>query len=196
MSYVPATLSYRVFEKKQRGFEAGRRQGVKFMGVPVVIDSLDFARNAGVRRGKIAISGFQRLQDYLVNNSGELGYAVIGALDANGRPVLRIDIQGVVSLQCQRCLEELEHMLDIHAELRVAQNEQELQSFDEDESVDCILTQPEMDVLSLIEDEIILSLPVSSRHEQGECMPGGRQDGKIIREASPFAALAALKKTH
>jgi uncharacterized protein len=166
------------------------------MGVPVVIDPLDFARNAGVCRGKIAISGFQRLQDYLVNNSGELGYAVIGVLDANGRPVLRIDIQGVVSLQCQRCLEELEHMLDIRAELLLAQNEQELQSFDEDESVDCILTQPEMDVLSLIEDEIILSLPVSSRHEQGECMTGGRQDGKTIREASPFAALTALKKTH
>jgi uncharacterized protein len=53
-----------------------------------------------------------------------------------------------------------------------------------------------MDVLSLIEDEIILGLPVSPRHEQGECTPGGREEGKTTREASPFAALAALKKTH
>lgn len=166
------------------------------MAVPIVIDSLDFACKAEVCRGKIAIAGFQRLQDYLVNNFGELGYAVIGVLDANGRPVLRVDIQGVVNLQCQRCLEELEHVLDIHTELLLAQNEQELQRFDEDESVDCILAQHDMDVLSLIEDEIILGLPVSPRHEQSECMPGGREDGKTTRETSPFAALAVLKKTH
>lgn len=166
------------------------------MTLPLVIDVLDFARNAGLRRGKIVVSSLRRLQDYLVGNSGELGYSVIGALDANGRPVLHIDIQGAVSLQCQRCLEELEHALDVHTELLLAQNEQEFQSFDEDESVDCILAQPDMDVLSLIEDEIILSLPSSPRHEQSECKSGGRSDGKVIREASPFAALAALKKTH
>jgi uncharacterized protein len=184
------------FQKSSEILKPVEDKGAMFTGVPPVIDSLDFACKAEVRRGKIAIAGFQRLQDYLVNNSGELGYAVIGALDANGRPVLRVDIRGVVNLQCQRCLEELEHVLDIHTELLLAQNEQELQSFDEDESVDCILAQPDMDVLSLIEDEIILGLPVSPRHGQGECASGGREDGKATREASSFAALAALKKTH
>jgi len=184
------------FQKSSEILKPVEDKSATCMAVPLVIDSLDFACKAEVRRGKIAIAGFQRLQDYLVNNSGELGYAVIGALDANGRPVLRVDIQGVVKLQCQRCLEELEHVLDIHTELLLAQNEQELQSFDEDECVDSILAQPDMDVLSLIEDEIILGLPVSPRHQQGECASGGREDGKAIREASPFAALAALKKTH
>ena len=91
------------------------------MTLPLVIDVLDFARNAGLGRGKIVVSSLRRLQDYLVGNSGELGYSVIGALDANGRPVLHIDIQGAVSLQCQRCLEELEHALDVHTELLLAQ---------------------------------------------------------------------------
>ena len=186
----------RYFQKSSEILKPVEDKSAMFMGVPLVIDSLDFACKAEVCRGKIAIAGFQRLQDYLVNNSGELGYAVIGALDANGRPVLRVDIQGVVNLQCQRCLEELEHVLDIHTELLLAQNEQELQSFDEDEYVDCILAQPDMDVLALIEDEIILGLPVSPRHEQSECTSGGREEGKAIREVSPFAALAALKKTH
>lgn len=184
------------FQKSSEILKSAEDKSAIFMVVPFVIDSLDFAYNAEVRRGKIAIAGFQRLQDYLVNTSSELGYAVIGVLDANGRPVLRVDIQGIVNLRCQRCLEELEHVLDIHTELLLAQDEQELQRFDEDESVDCILAQPDMDVLSLIEDEIILGLPVSPRHEQGECMAGGREDGKTTRETSPFAALAALKKTH
>ena len=196
MSYVRQPYHPGYFRKGSEILKPVGDKSVTFMTVPLVIDSLDFACNAEVCRGKIAIAGFQRLQDYLANNSGELEYAVTGALDANGRPVLRVDIQGVVSLQCQRCLEELEQVLDIHTELLLAQNEQELQSLDEDEFVDCILAQSEMDVLLLIEDEIILALPVSPRHEQDECMPGGREDGKAIREASPFAALAALKKTH
>ena len=184
------------FQKSSGILKPIEDKSAMFMVVPLVIDSVDFACKGEARHGKIAIAGFQRLQDYLVNNSGELEYSVIGVLDVNGRPVLRVDIQGVVKLQCQRCLEELEHVLDIHTELLLAQNEQELQSFDEDESVDCILAQSDMNVLSLIEDEIILGLPVSPRHEQGDCMPGGREDGKTTRETSPFAALAALKKTH
>ena len=197
-SYVlcPGNRNMEYFQKSSEILKPLEDKSTTFMAVPLVIDSLDFVCKAEVRRGKIAIAGFQRLQDYLASNSGELGYAVTGVLDANGRPVLRVDIQGIVNLQCQRCLEELKHVLDIHTELLLAQNEQELQHFDEDESLDCILAQPDMDVLSLIEDEIILGLPVSPRHEQSRCTSGGREDGKATRKVSPFAALAALKKTH
>ena len=168
------------------------------MSVRLVIDALDFARNAGAQHGKIALSGFERLQDYLADNSGELQYSVTGALNRNGKPVLRVAVQGLIYLQCQRCLEELGHVLDIHTELLLAQSEDELSRLDEDESVDCVLARPDMDVLALIEDEIILSLPISPRHEQCECRIGEQDSNKktAIGERSPFAALAALKKRH
>ena len=47
----------------------------------LIIDALDFARHAGAHHGKIALSEFERLHDYLAANSGELqvrGYRRIG----------------------------------------------------------------------------------------------------------------------
>ena len=42
-------------------------------------------------------------------------------------------------------------------------------ALDEDESVECILAARDTDVLTLVEDEILLSLPISPRHDEGEC---------------------------
>lgn len=165
------------------------------MSARLVIDGLDFIRNAGVHHGKIAVAEMERLQDYLFDKLGELEYSVSGTLGRNGRPVLRLAIKGAISLRCQRCLGGLAHAVNLKADLLLAENEGELARFDQDESVDAIQATPEMDVLALIEDEIILSLPVSPRHVQGECAtvrPTGSDTGK----EHAFAALAALKKQH
>lgn len=166
------------------------------MSVWPVIDALDFARNAGTHHGKIALSGLERLQDYLVGNSGELRYEITGALNGNGRPILRISVQGLIKLRCQRCLGELGHVLDLRTDLLLAENEKELSSFDEDESIDGILAEPDLDVLALIEDEIILSLPISPRHSESECAIRDGLNVDTAAENPLFAALAALKKLH
>ncbi|SEK91277.1 YceD family protein [Nitrosovibrio tenuis] len=166
------------------------------MSVRPIIDALDFARNAGAQHGKIALSGLGRLQDYLAENSGELRYEITGALNRNAKPILQISVQGLIKLRCQRCLDELGHMLDLRTELLLAENEQELTSLDEDESVDGILAEPDLDVFALIEDEIILSLPISPRHDESECSIGSQHNVSTAEQKPHFAALAALKKLH
>jgi uncharacterized protein len=163
--------------------------------MPLIIDALDFAHHAGAHHGKIAVSEFARLHDYLAANSGELQYAVTGALDKDAKPVLQIAVRGALILRCQRCLGELEHKLDFSTVLRLAKNEHELARLDDDESVECILAARDTDVLRLIEDEILLSLPSSPRHNEGECSIAGLEGRGIARE-KPLAALAGLKKLH
>jgi uncharacterized protein len=54
-----------------------------------------------------------------------------------------------------------------------------------------------MDVTDLIEDEIILSLSISSRHKEGECEIHDPERYKMREETNsenPFAVLKALKK--
>lgn len=166
------------------------------MPVRLIIDALDFARNAGAHHGKIALSKFERLQDYLTDNDGELQYAVTGTLNREARPVLQIVVQGSINLQCQRCLGQIGHALDLQTDLLLAQNENELSSLDEDESVDCILATSDMDALALIEDEIILSLPISPRHGENECLVDNIHSNDAAGEKPLFAALAALKNLH
>lgn len=161
----------------------------------LVIDALDFARNAVSHHGKIALSELERLQDYLAGNCGELKYAIHGAVDRNGKPILKIVIQGSMNLRCQRCLGELGHVLDLRKDLSLARDEHELSRLDEDESADGVLAISDMDIIALIEDEIILSLPASPRHGESECSIGtmGWNDAG---EKPFFTALAQLKKLH
>lgn len=163
--------------------------------MPLVIDAFDFARNARSLHGKIPLSALERLQDYLTDTLGSLLYAVGGDQDEEGKLVLQIQIHGAVNLKCQRCLEMLVHVLDINTRLLLAQDEGELSRFDEDASVDSVLARHDLDFLALIEDEIILNLPLSPRHREEECMIASGQDS-YADERTPFAALAALKKPH
>jgi uncharacterized protein len=166
------------------------------MSAPIVIDPLDFARNAGVLRGKITVSDFERLRDYLADDHGELQYCVTGCSGANTGPSLQIRVQGPINLRCQRCLGGMENMLDLRTELLLARDKSELARLDADASVDCILATPELDIIALVEDEIILSLPASPRHGEGECIIDKRESGNMIKGISPFSTLAALKKLH
>jgi len=166
------------------------------MSARPIIDALDFARNAATYHGKIALSELERLQGYLAGESGELQYEIAGALNSNAQPILQISVQGLLKLRCQRCLGELDHVLDLETDLLLAENEKELVSLDEDESVESILAEPDLDILALIEDEIILSLPISPRHDDHECSIGGKSGPETAGESPLFAALAALKKLH
>jgi uncharacterized protein len=162
----------------------------------LLIDPVDFAHHAKVHHGKIALSEFERLRDYLAADGGELRYAVIGGLDKDGKPVLQISVSGEISLRCQRCLGQLRHALDLSTVLLLAQNENELLRLDENESIDCILAKRDTDVLALIEDEIILSLPISPRHNEAECSIAVLDGHSGIARDRPLAALAGLKKLH
>jgi uncharacterized protein len=88
------------------------------------------------------------------------------------------------------------HLLDLKTDILLARDENELSRFDEDDSVDGVLAVPEMDVLELIEDEIILSLPISARHPEGKCSTSRPVGEKAVGREHLFAALAALKKLH
>ena len=57
--------------------------------------------------------------------------------------------------------------------LPIARDESELALWEaEDPLVDALIADTRFDVASLVEDEILLSLPVVPRHADGECATG------------------------
>lgn len=166
------------------------------MSVRFVIDSLDFVRNARVHHGKISLIELTRLQSHLFDNRGELIFTISGSFDENHKPILRVIVKGEINLSCQRCLDKLVHTLDLQSSLLLVRDEDELDRYDDDDTVDGILATSDMDVLRLIEDEIILSLSISSRHQENECSIKGNVTADKELSAHPFAKLAGLKKTH
>jgi uncharacterized protein len=163
------------------------------MSEQIVVDSLEFSRSAEVLRGKIATENLHRLRDYLFSADGVIEYELSGAVDAEGKSLLHLAIRGKLYLKCQRCLGELAHAVDLVSDLLLIEDEKGFPEItEEDEAVDCILADAEMDVLALLEEEIILKLPISARHETAACSMTERAGGEAAQ--SVFALLAALKK--
>lgn len=162
------------------------------MSAQAVIDGPEFARNGGTQHGIIAVAELHRLSDLLYDNAGNIEYRLSGELNAENKPVLHLRISGMLRLTCQRCLGLLTDPLDLQRDLALVIGEAEFsQIADESEAVDSILASRAMNIAELVEDEIILSLPLAPKHAEGEC--GGMGKG-ATQATSPFAALAALKK--
>ena len=159
------------------------------MSQRIVIDSLAFAREGGLLQGELPVASLTRVLDLLVDSTGRLGYRVQGQMGPRNRPQLMLQLDGVLSVCCQRCLEGIDYPVRVRSLLELVKDEEELtQEEIEDDSKDFLTAQKELDVVALIEDEIILDLPAAPRHESC-ALPDTRQG---ISDSSPFSVLKGL----
>jgi uncharacterized protein len=166
------------------------------MSAAAVIDSLEFARAQQQLRGSVEVTALKRLADVLFDTSGTVEYEVRGARDERKRPQLVLTVSGGLHLQCQRCLGLLEHDLQLaNTLLLVPKGTEPDEDMDDPDAPDMIEASAELDVVALIEDEVLLSLPLAPRHPEGTCE--GRLQGstEAAGRSSPFANLAALKRS-
>jgi len=164
------------------------------MSAVAVIDSLEFARAGQVLRGSLPVAGLKRLEDGLFDTQGTLGYKLTGGLDELSRPRLELKIEGPLHLQCQRCLDRLEYAVDVSTRLLLLPEGRPPEDSDDPEGPDTIDASAELDVAALIEDEVLLSLPLAPRHPDGMCASRPKQQDEGAKRASAFAQLAALKQ--
>ncbi|EXI82094.1 MAG: hypothetical protein AW10_00779 [Candidatus Accumulibacter appositus] len=156
----------------------------------VLIDSLAFGFEGGSLQGEVPVVTLTRLADLLVDSAGSLAYRLEGCVGSRDRSQLQLQVDGVLSLCCQRCLESLPYAVQLRSLFEFVANDSELTQEElEDDSRDFLPVEKELDVLALIEDEILLALPTVPRHD--DCvLPGA------VRESpneSPFSVLAGLK---
>lgn len=159
------------------------------------IDSLDFAGNGRQITGEAPLAELPRLRDELENPQGVLSYTVQGGVDKLGNHFLDVSVVGRCRLRCQRCLNGLDYPLQIDTRLllRDQANLDALGDDDDEEESDSILAEAQLDVLNLLEEEILLSLPIAPKHELGACQAADG-DKTHQEERHPFAVLAKLKR--
>jgi uncharacterized protein len=133
-----------------------------------VIDGLQFARAALERRGVVDMERLPRLAQLQCSTKG-LEYHLRGETADNGKPCLRLSVIGSLQVLCQRCLDPIRVPIAIDAELQLAESAREIAEADDE--IDRVLASRRMDIAALVEDEVILALPMAPRHE--ECTPQG-----------------------
>ena len=152
------------------------------------IDNIDFSRKSREIRDIIRLSDFKRLQDSCLNLEDSVVFVLRGFENKYKEPCLELFIEGKLSLICQRCSEKLEHTIFLKSGFLIKE-ETQLTDFQVDDHADYDLIEgsAKMDVLSLIEDEIILSLPVAPKHENVKCHY--KKTDEMLDRIHPFADL-------
>ncbi len=165
------------------------------MSEQVTIDSLEFARQGRCLQGEIAVAGLDSLREHLHASAGTLQYTLIGMLGGNGKPRLVLSVNGELTLVCQRCLGPLAFPLAIEATLEpVKGGDSFLPLEGEDDLIDIVPADAAMDVQALVEEEVLLSLPIAPVHDLAECAAAERLRKLAPGKSNPFEVLAALKK--
>jgi uncharacterized protein len=158
-----------------------------------VIDGFEFASAGATQQGTMPIGGFSRLRDQLASDAGEVAYEVHGLRDGRGRPSLRVKVQGILQLRCQRCLEPMRFEVDEDDLLVLAATQAEIEADPADaQAPDRVLASKKMALRDLVEDQLILALPYAPRHEG--CSGDAAAEGQ--EENSPFAGLRGLLRRH
>ena len=155
-----------------------------------ISDAFAFARDGRVLEGTLAVEDLVRLHDLLAEIDGEVAFRLKGFKGDSGEPMLQLEVSGTIPLACQRCLEAVPCDLDVDSLLELVPVGAELTQDElEDDTRDFLPVERELDVVEMVEDEILLALPVAPRHEK--CgLPGAAAAGERI---NPFAKLAGLK---
>ncbi|MGH8657258.1 MAG: YceD family protein [Gammaproteobacteria bacterium] len=93
-------------------------------------------------------------------------------------------------LICQRCLEPMEIPLSRERRLEFVQGTQEWGTSLDFEPMQ-VLESEAVSLLEMVEDELILALPMAPVHAIGDCR--GRDTGPAVENQNPFGVLAKLK---
>lgn len=157
----------------------------------VISDPFKFAAEQRSLSNDTPVARFSRLADLLADDGGTVSWRVSGSAGPQGEPMLEIAISGELHLCCQRCLGALPWQVDIASKLKLVRPGTEIPDDElEIEEYDTIEAAADMDALALIEDELLLAVPVAPRHEVCDAPhPSGG-----VEKESPFNALSQLQK--
>lgn len=158
----------------------------------VIPDPFRFAIDGQGVSGEVPLADLARLADMLVDQQGKMSYSVTGELGQDRQARLRIKASGMLSMQCQRCLGRMEWRLDIERVLGLVRKGQPIPDEElENDEFDAIEATGDMDTLALVEDEVVLAMPIAPRHER--CDVPYPSEG-VAKKESPFASLGSFRK--
>jgi uncharacterized protein len=173
----------------------------KFSGAivkpPVVLDVFEFARAGQALEGEAPIAAFPRLESSVAGAGSPVRWRATGSIERisglRDVPVLRIEAGALVQLACQRCLEKMDHPLQVKSRLEIVEDPEAAENADlEDEEADVVLGSTRFNLLWQVEEELLLGLPFTPRHDVCPSVQPGAEEA--ARRPSPFAVLESLKK--
>lgn len=176
-------------------------RGMSDKFIPEHIDPFRYAEQRLSFSGCVKLSDMQRLSANLRSNTDSVAVNLHFGVDEQGIRFLRGHLKTSLTLQCQRCMDPFSYEIIADFVLGVVSTLDEANALPEHYEP-ALAKEGSLALRELIEDELILNLPIIPRHEPDACkvqlplVQSGWGQGKSDTNNSttnPFHVLKSLK---
>ncbi len=167
------------------------------------LDIAAFARQQASASGHTNASAYPRLAQELVGDAAASTVAWqaqgqwLAQTGGAGQPWLYLQAHTTVALTCQRCLQPVDVALEVDRAFRFVKDEATAEAQDDECEEDLLAMSRDFDLPALIEDELLMALPLVPRHAVCPVALPMQTQADAPQEAQerphPFAALAQLR---
>jgi uncharacterized protein len=168
--------------------------------LPEFVDPWLLAERGGIIAGELELARLPRIAEVLADAAGDVQFELDFGKDAKSRVRITGTVRADLSLECQRCLETMTLPVDSELDLVVIQVPAEAERIPA-ECEPVLAEDRGLSVAGLIEDELLLAVPMVPMHEPGICSMNNSGTSENAQKGSreesvkvnPFAILSNFK---
>lgn len=166
-------------------------------GWPSSIDPVQLAEKGAYLTGELPLTAMPRLLQACPRSSGSVNIDLrFERNQPNGLRFMYGTVHAIVRTTCQRCLQDM--ALEVHTEPRLILLRPDEREDLERDGETLVVGRPVL-LSALVEDELLLALPMTPMHEAPACPGKGKADKpatgrRPTRRPSPFSVLSRLKR--
>ena len=161
--------------------------------LPPVLDAWRMVAARRYFEGELPLAAFTRLKDSLTDSEGVCRYRIEFGRDSLDLPFAEIRAEAQLPMLCQRSLERYLQPVTVLQRLGLITDEAQEAALPEGTEPLLLQAGAEIRPIELIEDELILALPVVPINPESNELEAEWPNDSDEDKVNPFAALAALK---
>jgi uncharacterized protein len=166
--------------------------------LPQIVHPGRLAESGAALRGSLPLNSMTRLAGYLNDTEGEVNVELEFGIDEHKVRYVQGRLRASLQLVCQRCLQPLAYPLEIDVALGLSPSEAAAGSLP-GHYEPVVVEEPRLDLGKLVEDELLLALPIVPMHAPDACrfhrqLIDTPESGRTAQQETrrPFAGLGEL----
>ena len=145
--------------------------------------------------GEVLLSQMPRLAELVLDKEVNVPVRFEFGVNAYQLATIKGHYKAELQMECQRCLDPMVTTVEQDFELLIDASDEDIEAYQQDSVYS---TEGYLDVFEVIEDELILALPIIVMHEDVQCneyiQPVPAEEAVVTKD-NPFAVLQTLKDT-
>lgn len=136
--------------------------------LPLELEPFTLARQGAQFAGTIAVDQFLRLRELLSSQQGQVKVSIEVGRENFGPVYIKGQVVADLKLQCQRCGEPMDYAINVALKLSPVLTEAQVTDVPDDYEPWVTHDAP-ISVLEMVEEELLLGLPMIAKHQSAEC---------------------------